>query len=261
MMKYLLFPVFLFLFKICTGQDKFQLAPPMLKYPYGFFSDKTSFEVIFDQPGAEIRYTLNGAEPTETDLLYTVPVTITGRTIVKAKAFGKNFHPSETVIATFIKDGKLISAAKFSNPNESYANSKPDLLIDNIGGIVNYRSGTWVGFNSDTVTVDINLQKKETIQNILINLLQDENSWIFLPQDVQVYYFNTSKKSFLPLGGKKFSHDTPGPKQCSVLEIKPTATVNTDQLKLVFSTLTKIPEWHSGKGQHGWLFIDEIKVY
>lgn len=261
MMRYFLLPVLILFLQECLAQDKFQLAPPMLKYQSGFFSGKVTFEVIFNQPGAEVRYTLDGREPGENDLLYTNPVTITGRAAVNARAFGKNFLPSETVTANFIKDGKHIQTASFSRPNESYANSKPDLLIDNIGGIANYRSGTWVGFDSDTVTVDIELDKKESIQNILINLLQDENSWIFLPERVQVYYYNASKKTFLSTGEKIFSHDTPGPKQCKALEIIPVEKINTDQLKLVFYTLKKIPEWHSGKGQHGWLFIDEIKVY
>ena len=37
--------------------------------------------------------------------------------------------------------------------------------------------------------------------------------------------------------------------------------INTQKLKLVLLPLKKIPDWHNGKGNHGWLFIDEIKVY
>ena len=100
-----LLPLFIFCQSFC---QQFQLAPPMLKYPSGFFSGSTSFEVIFNQPGAAVHYTLNGKEPTEKDLLYSRPVTISNKTIVKAKAFSKDFLPSETVTAHFIKDGKAI---------------------------------------------------------------------------------------------------------------------------------------------------------
>src|ERR1700741_4505489 len=75
------------------GQPAFQFAPPMLKYESAFFSGTTSFEVIFNQPGAEIRYTLNGNEPTEKDALYSAPVRINKKTTVKVKAFGKTFLP------------------------------------------------------------------------------------------------------------------------------------------------------------------------
>jgi hypothetical protein len=261
MIKRLLLPVFIFWIQDCFCQTLFQLAPPMLKYTSAFFFHTTSFIVIFNQPGAEVRYTLNGEEPTENDLLYSMPVLINKKTKVKVKAFGKNFLPSETVSATFIKNGKAIWQIQYSKPNESYANSKADILQDNIGGITNYRSGTWLGYDNDTVTISIELIKKEIINNVLINLLQDENSWIFLPEQVLVYYYNDKQKTFLQTGKKEFLHDAPGLKQCYMQKITPAQKIKTNKLKLVLLPLKKIPDWHNGKGNHGWLFIDEIKVY
>jgi len=261
MIKKLFLHVSLFLMQDCFSQPTFQLAPPMLKYKSGFFSGTTSFEVIFNQPGAEVRYTLDGIEPTENDPLYSTAVPITKRTQVKVKAFCNNFLPSETVSAKFVKDGKAIHQIKFSKPNESYANSKANILHDNIGGLVNYRSGDWVGYHSDTVTIDIDLEKKETINTVLISLLQDENSWIFLPEQILVHYYNDKQKAFLQAGKEEFQRDTQGTKQCSIREIKSAQKIKTDKLKLVLLPLKKIPDWHPGKGNPGWLFIDEIKVY
>jgi hypothetical protein len=261
MIKKLLLPVFLFLTQDCFSQPSFQLAPPMLKYKSAFFSGTTSFEVIINQPGAEIRYTLNGNEPAENDLLYSAAVSITEKTKVKVKAFAKNFLPSETVDAQFIKAGKEISKISFSKPNEYYANSKANILNDTIGGLVNYRSGTWLGYDSDTVTIDIVLGKKEIINAVLISLLQDENAWIFLPEQILVYYYNDKQKTFVPTGKETFVHETSGPKECHFREITPVKKIKTDKLKLVLLPLKKIPDWHQGKGNHGWLFIDEIKVY
>jgi hypothetical protein len=260
-MRYFVLALFVVIIKNSFGQEKFQLAPPMLKYQSAFFSGHTSFEITFNQPDAEVRYTLNGRDPLETDMLYSKPVTITARTLVKARAFGKDFLPSEIVTATFVKDGKLIRSASFSKPNESYASCKPEMLIDNTGGIVNYRSGTWVGFDSDTVFVDIELNREETVDNVLVNLLQDENSWIFMPKQLTVYYWNPAKKAYVSTAEQKFTHDQPGAKTCRVVEIKPGSAITTNKLLLVFLTVKKIPDWHPGKGQHGWLFIDEIKVY
>lgn len=217
--------------------------------------------MIFNQPGAEVRYTLNGNEPSENDPLYSTPVPIKKRTQVKVKAFDNNFLPSETVSATFVKDGKAIHQIQFSKPDESYSKSKENILHDNTGGITNYRSGTWLGYNNDTATIAIDLKKKETINTILISLLQDENSWIFLPDQILVYYYNDKQKTFLPAGKEGFLHHTPGSKQCNMREIRATQKIKTDKLKLVLLPLKKIPDWHPGKGNHAWLFIDEIKVY
>lgn len=261
MMKKLLLSFFLFLMLNCFSQPSFQLAPPMLKYKSAFFSTTTSFEVIFNQPGAEVRYTINGNEPTENDLLYSKPVPITKRTQVKVKVFGKDLLPSETVNAQFIKDGKEIRQVTFSKPNEYYAKGKADILNDNIGGLISYRTGSWLGYDGDTATIAISLKKKETINTVLISLLQDENSWIFLPEQILVYYYNDKQKAFIPAGKEIFVHEIPGPKECSFREITPVKKIKTDKLKLVLLPLKKIPDWHQGKGNHGWLFIDEIKVY
>ena len=261
MIKRLMLPVFLFLVQSCLSQTTFQLAPPMLKYKSAFFTSITSFEVIFNQPGAEVRYTLNGNEPTANDLLYSTPISITKRTQVKVKNFGNNFLPSETVSATFVKDGKAIHQIQFSKPNESYIKSKADILNDNIGGITNYRRGTWLEYDNDTVTIEIDLIIKETINTILISLLQDENSWIFLPEQILVYNYNYKKKTFVAIGKEEFTHSTPGPEQNNIREIKLFQKIKSDKLKLVLLPLKKIPDWHPGKGNHGWLFIDEIKVY
>ena len=260
-MKFIFFLSLFFIHPHSFSQQAFQLAPPILKYNSAFFSSSTSFEVIFNQPGAEVRFTLNGNDPTEKDVLYSGAVPVNDKTTVKAKAFGKDFLPSETVSATFIKNGKPIGKIQFSKPNESYANAKADILHDNIGGMANYRSGGWLGYDNDTVTIYIDLKKKETINSVLIDLLQDENSWIFLPEQILVYYFSEKQNTFLGAGKETFSHETKGHKQCTIHEIKPASEISTQKLKLVLLPLKKIPDWHNGKGNHGWLFIDEIKVY
>ena len=224
-MKSLFMLFMLFIVQCSLSQQKFQLAQPMLKYKSAFFTSITSFEVVFDQPGAEVRYTLNGNEPTANDLLYSTPIAITKRTQVKVKTFGNNFLPSETVSATFVKNGRIIKQIQYSKPNESYNKSKPDILNDNIGGFSNYRSGTWLGYDNDTVTMEIDLIKKETINTILISLLQDENSWIFLPEQILVYYYNDRLKTFLAIGKEEFTHNTSGPKQSNLWEIKPTQNI------------------------------------
>jgi hypothetical protein len=250
-----------FFFSQSFGQPLFQLAPPMLKYQSAFFKDNTSFEVVFNQPGAQVHYTLNGNDPTENDAVYASVVPVTKKTVVKVKAFGKDFLPSETVRATFISDGKAIKQIRFSKPNESYANAKATILNDNVGGIANYRSGTWLGYDNDTVTITVDLVKKEKINSVLINLLQDQNNWIFMPEALFVYYFDDGRKKYVSVGKEIFSNEQSGDKECNVQEIIPSSSVNAQKLKLVLVPIKKIPDWHNGKGNHGWLFIDEIKVY
>ena len=171
--------------QLCA-QQLFQLAPPLLKYQSVFFEGSISVEIMFNQPGVEVRYTLNGKEPTANDLLYKKPVHIAKQTMLKTKAFGKKFLASETVEALFIQDGKKIAGISFSTPSEQYSSANTNILFDNTGGLLNIHNGTWLGYNTDTVTITIHFEQKEKISSVLIDMLRDEASWIFPPEQMQV---------------------------------------------------------------------------
>ena len=82
-----------------------------------------------------------------------------------------------------------------------------------------------------------------------------------MPEALFVYYFDDGGKKYLPVRKQIFSHDGPGAKQCIVQEIGPSSAISAQKIKVVLLPIKKIPDWHNGKGNHGWLFIDEIKVY
>lgn len=67
----------------------------------GTYADSVSFSLACATPDAEIRYTTDGSEPTETSTLYTAPVTLTTTTTVKAKAFKTDWFASETATALY----------------------------------------------------------------------------------------------------------------------------------------------------------------
>lgn len=67
----------------------------------GTYADSVSFSLACATPDAEIRYTTDGTEPTETSTLYTAPVTLTATTTVKAKAFKTTWLASETATSVY----------------------------------------------------------------------------------------------------------------------------------------------------------------
>lgn len=241
----------------------FQLAPPLLQYSSTFSAKGTSsLSILFNQPGAEVRYTLNGKEPTAADKLYTTPITIKGsRVMLKARAMGKGFLPSETVQAQFIQGGLAIASVNFTPPHESYAKSSADILHDNAGGLTRYGSGTWLGYDRDTVQLDIELRKTERVQRVLLDLLQDENSWIFLPERITLSYWEKKSQAYVPVIETRIDHSKAQPKQCVLKELILPTPVNTRKLRVQIETVKSIPGWHAAKGSHAWFFIDEIKVF
>jgi hypothetical protein len=263
-MKKLLLPLLtLLFFNHSVGQQLFQLAPPVLQYQSAFFNDSEMASLKFAQPGTKIYYTLNGTEPTQNDAVYHKPVVVKkSLTTLKTKVFGSGFLPSETVSATFIKDGLKIKSVKQSPPNERYNGNGTTTLFDNEGGIADMHSKNFLGYQQDTVEVDITLDKKQTIHSALLNFLRDEGSWIFPPQKITIFYFDDAKNEFEVMNKKEIIADTIAkPNGCVFELVKARTRVTTDRLKIVIQPLQSIPGWHPGKGKKAWLFIDEIKIY
>jgi len=245
----------------CTGQANWQLAPPILRYNSGFFSDTTSLTINFNQPGAEIHYTNNGEEPGMNDLLYKAPIRIRKNVTIKAKAFGKGFLPSKTVAASFMKQGKEVKGIYFSPPNPAHANTPLNVLYDNIGGHTNLDDGTWLAYDRDTIEIDIELKKVSSVSSVFVSVLHDEDSWIFLPEQIELFYFDEKKKQYQPVGKEVNFCESPSPKESSLRQIIARQDIKTNKLMLIVHPFKKIPDWHTGKGKHAWVFIDEIKVY
>ncbi|MBN2582107.1 MAG: chitobiase/beta-hexosaminidase C-terminal domain-containing protein [Planctomycetes bacterium] len=83
--------------------------------PYGGQFDGTvqvTLESSPRTPGCEIRYTLDGTEPTESSLLYTEPFTLGSTTTVRTRAFKDGMHASAIHRVTFVctsEEGHIVS--------------------------------------------------------------------------------------------------------------------------------------------------------
>lgn len=77
-------------------------ATPTFDPPAGVFSSPVNVSISSTTPGAQIRYTTNGSEPTETSTLYTAPVAVSATTTIKARAYATGMDPSFVATATYL---------------------------------------------------------------------------------------------------------------------------------------------------------------
>ncbi len=79
------------------------VAAPELSHERGFYSGTFQLSIFCDTPGATIRYTTNGAKPTEVSgLTYSGPVTINTTTCLRVAAFKPGWMPSPVQTHTYI---------------------------------------------------------------------------------------------------------------------------------------------------------------
>ena len=70
------------------------VQPVVISPDGGYFPGAHSVTLTCATPGAEIRYTLDGTNPSETTNLYSAPFMVSGAVTVKAKAFKEGLLPS-----------------------------------------------------------------------------------------------------------------------------------------------------------------------
>jgi uncharacterized repeat protein (TIGR03806 family) len=78
------------------------VAPPQISPAGGTFNDTVEVTLKDDEPGSDIRYTLDGSAPTANDTRYDKPFQISGPTVVRARAFKDGFTRSIASQAVFV---------------------------------------------------------------------------------------------------------------------------------------------------------------
>jgi hypothetical protein len=78
------------------------LEPPAMSPAGGNFDAPIDVSLTESEPGADIRYTLDGSVPAPSDLRYEKPIRLTGPTVLRARAYKDGFTRSITTQEVFI---------------------------------------------------------------------------------------------------------------------------------------------------------------
>lgn len=84
------------------------VATPTFLPAAGTYQTAQNVTLACSTAGAQIRYTTNGAEPTETSALYSVPIAVSTTTTIKAKAYLSGWTPSATATAVYTISGGTV---------------------------------------------------------------------------------------------------------------------------------------------------------
>lgn len=245
----------LFLF----AQKQYQLAQPIAKFESVFFDKKMSLALAFNQPGSTIRYTTDGSEPTENSKKYQEEIIINKHfTTIKAKSFAGGFMPSETLTNQFFSLGQKITTINTSPPNPKYPGTGNFGLNDNKSGGKSLNHNTWLGFDSDSVTIDLSLEKTAEITQVLLHVLNNQGAWIFLPEKIEVYRVDGNTPMLLASQSFETMKEPDTEAKALVIDFQ---AIKAKELRIIIVPLASLPDWHAGKGRKAWFFVDEIKLY
>ncbi len=208
----------------------------------------------------QIRYTMDGSEPTIHSPVYEKPFVITRDLKLKARGFREDLPYGEVVEKSFqfhLAVGKKISYKKPYSPK--YPAMGPGSLVDGMTGSNTFRDGFWQGFESVDFEAVVDLGKVMPVQAIECNFLQDVHSWIWLPLEIR-YAISEDGKKFTEVA--YITHDVPQKVQDPIVKSFREVLLNTHArfISVFAKNIDKCPPWHPGAGGKAWIFVDEIKV-
>lgn len=119
------------------------------------------------------------------------------------------------------------------------------------------QSKEWLGFLGKDLEAVIDLGKEEKINSIRLNVLKQENSWIYLPAYVE-FFISNDGINFTSVG--KAIPDANGNWKDERKIEQLLNNISAKFVKVLAKNYGKIPAGKPGAGTAAWLFADEIEV-
>jgi len=208
---------------------------------------------------AVIRYTIDGSEPGPESKVYTAGFELSDNTQIRAYAHVDGKVASKVIEGYFSKMPEGRNVTYNTDFDSQYTAGGDIALIDLIRGTDNFQTGSWQGFHGVDVDIIVDLGQKMEVNTIKAGFLQDQNSWIFMPEWVE---FSISSDGE--------TYEVAGKQACKIKARQSggithdfyvmTGGTETRYIKVLGKNRAICPEWHPGAGNPSWLFIDEVVI-
>jgi len=221
------------------------------------FWDSTQIELATIDQG-KIYCTTDGSNPTSASTEYSGPISFTQSAVLRCIHINPAGQQSREM-RTELKRNLERQEINLIHPYASqYSAGGSTALINGLEGGTDFRSGEWQGFQEHDVDAYISLPAARRVDSVTVSFLQDQNSWVFLPTEVEVLYKADDGK-FYKASSQSHSVD---PLEDGAMKKTFRLSVGkvTDEIRLVGHNRGTCPEGHKAKGGKSWIFADEIRV-
>ena len=208
---------------------------------------------------APIHYTLDGSQPTQASPVAGDVVSINQNCTFKAVAIRPNGE--SRVLSEEVAFSRSTCKPTTANQpvNRQYQFKGITTLTDGLKGNRNYKTGRWIAFYRNDMDVTIDLKEPTEISSLAFTTNVEKGDWTFDVRGITVEVSDDGKNFT-----KVFEESYPAMKETDrnglydhKITLKP---VTTRYVHVVGLSERSIPEWHGGKGNAGFLFVDEITI-
>jgi hexosaminidase len=208
----------------------------------------------------EIRYTLNGDEPSVNSALYKEPIKSKESTVLKAAVFEDGKRADYVLSREFVVHKAFAKKVVLEYPNSKQYDGQGSFgLVNGIKGSPMHSDGTWKGFLGKDLIATIDLGEPTKVNSIEVDALHQMASWIFFPLEVK---FEVSANGIDFDLVSIIQNDVPPLQKGNIIKVfkAETDAENIRFVRVSMQNISVAPPGHSGEGSEAWLFASEIIV-
>ncbi|TAJ13474.1 DUF229 domain-containing protein [Marinilabiliaceae bacterium JC017] len=154
--------------------------------------------------------------------------------------------------------GRQAHYTLLTKPAGRYDGMSNTAFSDGETGTTSFSDGYWVGFNGNDMELIIDLGKKQKLSKVSVGCLQDQQSWVFLPEKMEVA-ISGNGNNYQVVDGYEFIQKTTNKNEI----VRPELTFEKTKarfVKVIVKNIGQLPKGHNGEGEKAWMFIDEVVV-
>ena len=206
---------------------------------------------------APIYYTLDGSEPTTASEKYTDVIKIDKPCTLRTVAIRPSGSSKITKDEISFSKSSMKPITMLQPINKQYEFSGATVLVDGMTGNMNYKTGRWIAFYTNDLETVIDLKEATEISSMTLHTCVEKGDWIFDTRGITVSV-SDDNQTFKEVASETYpAMKESDPNQIYTHELK-FDPVKTRYVKVKALSEQKIPSWHGGKGNPGFLFVDEI---
>ena len=143
--------------------------------------------------------------------------------------------------------------------NKQYEYKGAVTLVDGLKGNGNYKTGRWIAFYKNDLEAIIDLTKEEEISKVDFTTCVEKGDWVFDARSVEIL-LSDDGNVFKTVAEENYPEMKESDRNGLYNHTISFPAEKAKFVKIKIAPEHKIPEWHGGKGNNGFLFIDEIEI-